>query len=146
MNNIKTNLQKGFTLIELMIVIAIIGILLAIAIPAYSDYTIRSRTTECVNNLAPLKTGVSEFYLSSAPNHYPGAMASIGSAKNTNMCSPAVLTTATGVLNITSTATTGAASPFTTITMTPTVDASKSSVQWKCTSGGQSKYAPASCR
>lgn len=146
MNNVKLNFEKGFTLIELMIVIAIIGILLAIAIPAYSDYIIRARTTECVNNLAPLKTGVSEFYLSSALNHYPAVMASIGSAKNTNMCSPAVLTPATGVLNITSTATTGATSPFTTITMRPTVDASKTSVQWKCTSSGQSKYAPTSCR
>lgn len=146
MNNIKTNLQKGFTLIELMIVIAIIGILLAIAIPAYSDYTIRARTTECVNNLSPLKTGVSEFYLSSAPNHYPALMASIGTAKATNMCIAATVGAGTGILTIVSNATTGAAAPFTTITMTPTIAASKSAVIWKCASSGQSKYAPASCR
>ena len=145
MNNIKTNLQKGFTLIELMIVIAIIGILLAIAIPAYSDYTIRARTTECVNKLSPLKTGVSEFYLSSAPNHYPANMASIGTAKATNMCTAPTLGAA-GLLTIVSNATTGALTPFTTITMTPTIAVSKSAVLWKCASSGQSKYAPASCR
>jgi type IV pilus assembly protein PilA len=55
-------IQKGFTLIELMIVVAIIGILAAIAIPAYQDYTIRSQVTEGLNLAASLKTGVSEYY------------------------------------------------------------------------------------
>jgi type IV pilus assembly protein PilA len=54
--------QKGFTLIELMIVVAIIGILAAIAIPAYQDYTIRSQVTEGLNLAASLKTGVSEYF------------------------------------------------------------------------------------
>jgi type IV pilus assembly protein PilA len=54
--------QKGFTLIELMIVIAIIGILAAIAIPAYQDYTIRAQVTEGLNLASSLKAGVSEFY------------------------------------------------------------------------------------
>jgi type IV pilus assembly protein PilA len=55
-------LQKGFTLIELMIVIAIIGILAAIAIPAYQDYTIRSQVTEGLNLSAAVKAGLADYY------------------------------------------------------------------------------------
>jgi type IV pilus assembly protein PilA len=55
-------MQKGFTLIELMIVVAIIGILAAIAIPAYQDYTIRSQVTEGLNLAGALQTGVAEAY------------------------------------------------------------------------------------
>jgi len=58
------NAQKGFTLIELMIVIAIIGILAAIAIPAYTDYTARAKVTEAVTALASAKTSISEYYTS----------------------------------------------------------------------------------
>jgi type IV pilus assembly protein PilA len=54
--------QKGFTLIELMIVVAIIGILAAIAIPAYQDYTIRSQVTEGLNLAASVKAEVAEYY------------------------------------------------------------------------------------
>ena len=54
--------QKGFTLIELMIVVAIIGILAAIAIPAYQDYTIRSQVTEGLNLASAVQTGVAEAY------------------------------------------------------------------------------------
>ncbi len=55
-------LQKGFTLIELMIVVAIIGILAAIAIPAYQDYTIRAQVTEGLNLASAVKASVAEFY------------------------------------------------------------------------------------
>jgi type IV pilus assembly protein PilA len=142
MNNFKSNMQKGFTLIELMIVIAIIGILLAIAIPAYSDYTIRARTTECINNLAPLKTGVSEFVLGNL--HFPTAIASIGSAGVTKMCSAPAMVANSGVLTIVSSASTGAASPFVTISLKATTHSN--SVSWVCSSTGTVKYAPATCR
>jgi type IV pilus assembly protein PilA len=55
-------IQKGFTLIELMIVVAIIGILAAIAIPAYQDYTVRSQVTEGLSLAAAVQTGVSESF------------------------------------------------------------------------------------
>ena len=54
--------QQGFTLIELMIVVAIIGILAAIAIPAYQDYTVRSKVTELINAAGVCKTSVAEYY------------------------------------------------------------------------------------
>ena len=57
-----SKIQKGFTLIELMIVVAIIGILAAIAIPAYQDYTIRAQVTEGLNLASDLKAGVAELY------------------------------------------------------------------------------------
>ena len=56
--------QQGFTLIELMIVVAIIGILAAIAIPAYQDYTVRSKVTELINSAGVCKTSVAEYYQS----------------------------------------------------------------------------------
>ena len=69
------NLQKGFTLIELMIVVAIIGILAAIAIPAYQDYTIRAQVSEGMNLAAAAKAAVAETYLNrgAAPVDRTGA-------------------------------------------------------------------------
>src|ERR1700720_2533642 len=64
--------QKGFTLIELMIVVAIIGILAAIAIPAYQNYTIRSQVTEGVSLAAGLQTGFEEYFANNGK--FPAAL------------------------------------------------------------------------
>jgi type IV pilus assembly protein PilA len=68
--------QKGFTLIELMIVVAIIGILAAIAIPAYQDYTIRSQVTEGLNLASDLKAGVGEWYAQTGS--FPSGLEDLG--------------------------------------------------------------------
>ncbi len=72
--------QKGFTLIELMIVVAIIGILAAIAIPAYQDYTIRAQVTEGLNLASAVKAGVSEYYANNGS--WPTAMSALGTTSD----------------------------------------------------------------
>ena len=75
--------MKGFTLIELMIVIAILGILLAIAIPAYQDYTVRTKVSECLNLQAPVKLAISEFYIS---NGSMPAATNVAFSRTTDYC------------------------------------------------------------
>jgi type IV pilus assembly protein PilA len=74
--------QKGFTLIELMIVVAIIGILAAIAIPAYQDYTIRAQVTEGLNLAGPVKAAIAEYYTQNGtwPSALIGAAPALGYA------------------------------------------------------------------
>ena len=66
MGNIRRSIQKGFTLIELMIVVAIIGILAAVAIPAYGDYTARAQAAEAFTLMSGFKTPLTELYTSNA--------------------------------------------------------------------------------
>jgi len=72
----RQSIQKGFTLIELMIVVAIIGILAAIAIPAYQDYTVRAQVTEGLNLAGPLKAQVAESYANTGA--WPANNAALG--------------------------------------------------------------------
>jgi len=138
--------QQGFTLIELMIVVAIIGILAAIAIPAYQDYTVRSKVTEGLNLAAAAKTTVAE-------------NAASGSALDAGWTAPSAtgnvtsvgVNGANGTITITYTATAGNG----TVTMVPTAGGAAlasgtvpgDAIAWDCTGGTLlDKYRPSNCR
>ena len=142
--------MKGFTLIELMIVIAILGILLAIAIPAYQDYTVRAKVSECINGNAPNKTGLAEFILSN--NRAPSLLASFGTSFVSQYCSETTFTTATtggtiaiGV-NETAVGATGTIQP----NLVSSWALGQTNVAFNCVAGTtgatEAKYLPASCR
>jgi type IV pilus assembly protein PilA len=88
--------QKGFTLIELMIVVAIIGILAAIAIPAYQNYTIRAQVTEGLNLADGWKTGIAEYYAQYGT--WPSSLT--GSGASTGKYVSAVNIATTGVIEV----------------------------------------------
>jgi type IV pilus assembly protein PilA len=134
--------QKGFTLIELMIVVAIIGILAAIALPAYQDYTVRGRVSELAVIASGMKATVGE---NIANNGNIGAGSCLGvtnvAVATTNTASSACAD-ATGTITVTGTAKAKAVA----LTYTPSLTAD-GVIAWRCTSAAaNAKYVPAECR
>ena len=164
--------QKGFTLIELMIVVAIIGILAAVAIPAYQDYTIRARVTEGLSLASAAKLNVAEFAaggsnIAVATGYATGYTAPGASTNVSNI----VITPATGQITISYTARVAVAAansltlnPFTGTEAAPvalvsgvaTFSPMADSIKWSCRAAGSTgagsagtllaRYAPAECR
>lgn len=130
-------LQKGFTLIELMIVIAILGILAAIAIPAYQDYTIRSQVSEGLTLAAAAKTSVAEYYSNrgTAPTNRATA-GMTANAADTNGKYVTSVNVANGVITIAYGNEANRAITTSTLTLTPYISTDYS-VSWRC------GYAPA---
>jgi prepilin-type N-terminal cleavage/methylation domain len=142
-------MQQGFTLIELMIVVAIIGILAAIAIPAYQDYTIRAQVSEGLSLADGAKTAVAEFY--SNRGAMPADNISAGLATNTSINGSYVtkvdVGATTGVIEVTYG--NKANSKISGATLEVSATPSAGSIAWTCRAGGASlpaKYLPSSCR
>ena len=145
-------MQKGFTLIELMIVIASIAILAAIALPAYQDYTVRAKMAEVITAADACKVSVTEFWESRGV--FPPSAASAGCNNQVSKYVASVaVTPATGV--ITSTTSTDAGLPTIaqtkTVVLTPTPSGAATVttdtiLNWACSGTVPAKYLPGTCR
>jgi type IV pilus assembly protein PilA len=136
-------LQQGFTLIELMIVVAIIGILAAVALPAYQDYTTRAKVSEVIVMASPAKLAVAETSSSL------GGLASLTAANSgysfpgaTKYVSGITITDATGVVTAASVVPNATGN----IILTPTAVGTSGQLTWVCTTTINTKYVPSECR
>ena len=141
--------QRGFTLIELMIVVAIIGILAAIAIPAYQDYTIRVKVSEAIMAAGPAKTSISEFRLSQTTGWPSEAAAGFSTNIDSKYVNSIKWDDTTQLLTVSIKALGGTTANGQTLSLLGTIAPSGNAVDWDCkpVSGGiAAKYLPADCR
>ena len=141
-------IQKGFTLIELMIVVAIIGILAAVAIPAYSDYTTKAKLSKIVGAVDPIKLAVVDYNNNYAISTLAaGAWASLGIATagptTTSEINTYSVAASTGNITVTTTAISTSVPSGSTITFAPTFAVGATGVSWTVTcSPTGATYAP----
>ena len=145
------HIQKGFTLIELMIVVAIIGILAAVAIPAYQDYIARSQMSEAVSLLGSAKTPFSEFYADKGiwPTTADGVMGNTSGKYTSIITITNAAAAATGTMTLTATMKTAGVNSN--IQTTTVMLRSSDGKTWTCLPGDtgtavDARYLPASCR
>ncbi|MFM2405755.1 MAG: hypothetical protein RL223_3635 [Pseudomonadota bacterium] len=150
LHTLNRQVRRGFTLIELMIVVAIVGILAAVALPAYQDYTTRSRVSESLGLAEPMKHTVVENMVAGATDWCSGvveiAADSTSSTANTSsiQCADGNTAGTAGVITLLTTDRAGEV----TLTLTPTMDAGQTRVAWACavSASAKNKYVPSECR
>ena len=138
----KRSMQKGFTLIELMIVVAIIGILAAVALPAYQDYTVRAKVSEVMLAASAAKTAVSE--AAATLSAIPGAGSVDINSQVSKYVQSVLYSVASGTGVITALA--GGDTNITGSNITMTGTYASGQVTWVCSGTILAKYRPASCK
>lgn len=144
--SMKRTMQQGFTLIELMIVVAIIGILAAVALPAYQDYTARAQMSEAMTLASGQKGAVTEYHSNFGEFPKGNTSAGIDGTVAGNYVSSVIVSNDGKGVIVATMKNTGVAKGIQGKKLELTPEATSGSYTWKCSTDADKKYLPASCR